>query len=169
MQDFRRGRHSVSLLTVHLVCVTKYRRRIFDSAALNWLAEHFRKVCETVDCRLIASDGEADHVHMLVEYPPKVSVSALVNILKGTSSRMLRQARPDIARRYSKGTLWSPSYFAASTGGATLETIKRYVEAQRSAPPRRPKARGFRRGKSDDCAWTGRNSYRIRSAASICS
>ena len=52
----------------------------------------------------------------------------------GTSSRMLRQARPDIARRYYKGTLWSPSYFAASTGGATLETIKRYVEAQRSAP-----------------------------------
>jgi transposase len=45
-----------------LVCVTKYRRRIFDSAALNWLAGHFRKVCETVDCRLIASDGEADHV-----------------------------------------------------------------------------------------------------------
>jgi putative transposase len=105
MQDFRRGRHSVLLLTVHLVCVTKYRRRIFDSAARNWLAGHFRKVCETVDCRLIASDGEADHVHILVEYPPKVSVSALVNILKGTSSRMLRQARPDIARRYYKGTL----------------------------------------------------------------
>jgi putative transposase len=117
-----------------LVCVTKYRRRIFDGAALNWLAGHFREVCETMDCRLIASDGEADHVHMLVEYPPEVSVSALVNILKGTSSRMLRQARPDIARRYYKGTLWSHSYFAASTGGATLETIKRYVEAQRSAP-----------------------------------
>ena len=88
-----------------------------------------------MDYRLIASDGEADHVHMLVEYPPKVSVSALVNILKGTSSRMPRQARPDIARRYYKGILWSSSYFAASMGGATLETIKRYVEAQRSAPP----------------------------------
>ena len=89
MQEFRRGRHSVSLLTVHLVCVTKYRRRIFDGAALNWLAGHFREVCETMDCRLIASDGETDHVHMLVEYPPKVSVSAFVNILNGTSSRML--------------------------------------------------------------------------------
>ncbi len=101
-----------------------------------------------MDYRLIASDGEADHVHMLVEYPPKVPVSALVNILKGTSSRMLRRARPDIARRYYKGILWSSSYFAASTGGATLETIKRYVEAQKSAPPPRPKGRGFRRGKS---------------------
>ena len=70
MQEFRRGRHRVSLLTVHLVCVTKYRRRIFDGAALNWLAGHFRKVCEAMDWRLIASDGEADHVHMLVEYPP---------------------------------------------------------------------------------------------------
>lgn len=133
MQDFRRERHSVSRLTVHLVCVTKYRRKVFDAPALEWLQGHFAKVCETMGCVLLACDGDADHLHAIVEYPPKVSISALVNALKGTSSRLLRKERPDIARRYFDGVLWSPSYFAASTGGAPLEVVRRYVEQQRAS------------------------------------
>ena len=133
MQAFRRERHSVSRLTVHLVCITKYRRRVLDGDALAWLQGHFAKVCGTMGCELLACGAEADHVHLLVEYPPKHSVSALVNALKGTSSRLLRKERPGIARRYRDGVLWSPSYFAASTGGATLETVKRYVEQQRAS------------------------------------
>jgi putative transposase len=133
MQDFRRGRHSLSRLTVHLVCVTKYRREVFDAAALEWLQGHFAKVCETMGCALLACDGEADHLHAIIEYPPKVSISALVNALKGTSSRLLRKERPDIARRYCDGVLWSPSYFAASTGGAPLDVVRRYVEQQRAS------------------------------------
>ena len=62
-----------------------------------------------------------------------ISVSVLVNALKGTSSRLLRKDRPDIAARYWQGVLWSPSYFVVSAGGAPLETIKRYVEAQRES------------------------------------
>jgi putative transposase len=122
---------------VHLVFVTKYRRGVLDAAALGWLAEHFARVCERMEARLIASDGEDDHVHLLVEYPPKHSISVLVNALKGTSSRLLRQARPDLARRYWKDVLWSPSYFAASAGGAPLSVLKQYVENQRrgSSPP----------------------------------
>ena len=141
MQDFRRERHSVSRLTVHLVCVTKYRRKVFDEAALGWLRDHFAKVCDTMRCELLACDGEADHLHAIVEYPPKLSVSGLVNALKGTSSRLLRNERPDIADRYSDGVLWSPSYFAASTGGAPIvarrrapdEVVRRYVEQQRAS------------------------------------
>ena len=74
MQDFRRERHSVSRLTVHLVCVTKYRRKVFDAGALEWLQGHFAKVCETMGCALLACDGEADHLHAMIEYPPKVSI-----------------------------------------------------------------------------------------------
>lgn len=132
-QEFRRERHSVSKLTVHLVYGTKYRRKVLDPAALDYLSAHFKELCEGLDCVLLACDGEADHVHLLVEYPPKISVSTLVNMLKGASSRMLRAARPDIATQYWRGGLWSPSYFAASTGGATLETVKRYVEQQRAS------------------------------------
>jgi putative transposase len=133
MQDFRRERYSVSRLTVHLVCVTKYRRKVFDAKALEWLQGHFAKVCGAMGCDLLACDGEADHLYAIVEYPPKVSISVLVNALKGTSSRLLRKERPDIARRYFDGVLWSPSYFAASTGGAPLDVVRRYVEQQRAS------------------------------------
>jgi putative transposase len=75
-------------------------------------------------------DGEANHVHLLVEYPPKVAVSALVNSLKGVSSRLCRKDRPDIRDRYWKGVLWSPSYFASSCGGAPISIIRQYIEQQ---------------------------------------
>lgn len=114
--------------------MTKYRRQVLDTRALDWLQLHFAKVCGKLGAELLACDGESDHVHLLIEYPPKHSVSVLVNALKGTSSRLLRVERPDIARKYWKGVLWSPSYFAASAGGAPLEVVKRYVEEQRTAP-----------------------------------
>ena len=77
-------------------------------------------------------DGEHDHVHRLVEYPPKVAVSALVNSLKGVSSRRLRQERPDIEQCYWKGILWSPSYFAASCGGTPIGIVRQYIEQQQT-------------------------------------
>jgi len=88
-------------------------------------------MCETMQAKLLACSGEDDHVHLLVEYPPKLSVTALVNALKGTSSRLLRKERPDLASRYWKGVLWTPSYFAASAGGAPLTVLRRYIEQQR--------------------------------------
>ena len=130
--DFRRGRSCVSALHVHLVFVAKYRRHVFDGPAIEALRDIFNKVCTDFEAELRACDGEDDHVHLLVEYPPKVAISALVNSLKGVSSRLLRQRRPDIARRYWKGVLWSPSYFAASCGGAPLSIVRQYVEQQRT-------------------------------------
>ncbi len=129
--DFRRGRSVVYDLHVHLVFVTKYRRDVLDEAACAALRDVFAKVCADFGATPRACDGEDDHVHLLVDYPPGLDISRLVNSLKGVSSRRLRQMRPDIARRYYKGVLWSPSYFAASCGGAPLEVIRRYVETQR--------------------------------------
>ena len=73
-----------------------------------------------------------DHAHLLVNYPPKVELSKLVNSLKGVSSRMLRKEHPDIVSRYWKNVLWSRSYFAASCGGAPIGIIKQYIEQQRT-------------------------------------
>jgi len=115
-----------------LVFVAKYRRHVFDGLAIEALRDIFNKVCTDFEAELRACDGEDDHVHLLVEYPPKVAISALVNSLKGVSSRLLRQRRPDIARRYWKGVLWSPSYFAASCGGAPLSIVRQYIELQRT-------------------------------------
>ncbi|NCC28024.1 MAG: IS200/IS605 family transposase [Gammaproteobacteria bacterium] len=130
--DIRRGRHCVFELHVHLVFVAKYRRKVFDAAAIDTLRGIFAKVCTDFEATLVEMDGEHDHVHLLVAYPPKVAVSALVNSLKGVSSRLLRQERPDIQQRYWKGVLWSPSYFAASCGGAPMSIVRRYIEQQQT-------------------------------------
>jgi len=130
--EIRHGRHCVFQLHVHLVFVAKYRDRIFDRDAINRLRSIFTKVCVDFKAQLVEMDGEDNHVHLLVNYPPKHSVSALVNSLKGVSSRLLRLERPDLARRYWKGVLWSPSYFAASCGGAPIGVLKAYIEQQKT-------------------------------------
>jgi putative transposase len=128
---FRTGRHCVFGLHVHLVFVTKYRQSVLTDAAHETLRELFAKVCQDFEAVLVESNGEDDYVHLLIEYPPKVALSKLVNSLKGVSSRRLRKKHPEIAPRYYKGVLWSPSYFAASCGGAPLSIIRQYVENQR--------------------------------------
>jgi putative transposase len=151
MQDFRTGRHVVYALHVHLVFVTKYRREVLSALAIGDLSRIFAKVCKDFDAELIECNGEDDHVHLLVNYPPKVALSNLVNSLKGVSSRRLREDRPEVSGRYRQGVLWSPSYFAASCGGASLSVISQYVRSQREASyghpaiPPRPEARGFSR------------------------
>jgi putative transposase len=89
-------------------------------------------VCQDFQAQLIEMNGQVDHVHLLVNYPPKHSVSSLVNSLKGVSSRLLRRERPDLERRYSKDVLWSPSYFAASCGGAPMTILRKYMEQQKT-------------------------------------
>jgi putative transposase len=126
--DYRRGRHVVSALHVHLVFVTKYRRGVLTGEMIGYLAEVFGKVCEDFGAVLAECNGEDDHVHLLVEYPPKVPVAALVNSLKGVSARRLRQR---YRVRTHREHLWSPSYFAASCGGAPLSIVRAYVESQR--------------------------------------
>jgi len=116
---------------VHLVFVTKYRYRVFDGDAIRRLKQLFSKVCTDFESELVEMNGEDNRVHLLLKYPPKVSVSSLVNSLKGVSSRMLRQERPDLMRRYWKGVLWSPSYFAASCGGVPISILKEYIEQQK--------------------------------------
>ena len=81
--DLRHGRHCVFKMHVHLVFVTKYRRNVFTKEVLDDLKIFFEKVCVDFEAELVEFDGEDDHVHLLVNYPPKVAVSSLVNSLKG--------------------------------------------------------------------------------------
>ena len=117
---------------MHLVFITKYRRDVFDDDMLRFCEQVMRKVCGDFEAVLREFNGEADHVHLLVEYPPKVSVSALVNSLKGASARRLRsEYTGKVNRAQVNGHFWSPSYFAASCGGAPLSIIRQYIEQQR--------------------------------------
>lgn len=127
----RRGRHSVSRLVVHLVFTIKYRRKVLGDAEIERMREVCQGVAQKLDCVLLELNGEADHVHLLVEYPPKQSVAGIVNAIKGVSSRMLRkefQLRPHAEH------LWSPSYFAGSCGGAPITVIRQYTENQGKSP-----------------------------------
>jgi len=121
----------VSALHVHLVFVTRYRRGVLDDDMLRFCETVMRKACEDFEADLREFDGEAGHVHLLVRYPPKVSVSALVNSLKGVSARLLRtEYTGKVNRARMNGHFWSPSYFAASCGGAPLSAIRQYIERQ---------------------------------------
>ena len=131
--DLRRGRYVVYNLHVHLVFVAKYRGKVFTKEILDDMRGIFESVCTDFEAQLVEFDGEDDHVHLLVNYPPKVSISKLVNSLKGVSSRMIRQKKyPSIKQKLWGGALWSPSYFTGSCGGAPIEIIRQYIEQQKT-------------------------------------
>jgi putative transposase len=118
---------------VHLVFVTKYRRKVFTKQILVELRSIFIDICSNFEAELIEFEGEGDHVHLLVNYPPKVAISKLVNSLKGVSSRLIRKKQyPSVQRALWKDHLWSPSYFAGTCGGAPLSIIRQYLEQQDS-------------------------------------
>ncbi|WP_107459621.1 IS200/IS605 family transposase, partial [Streptomyces colonosanans] len=130
--DVRTGRHVVYHLHVHLVFVTKYRRGVLTNDLLARCEEIMREVCTDFEAELSEFNGEDDHVHLLVHYPPKVQLSKLVNSLKGVSARLLRKEFDAHVRRYLwGGHFWSGSYYAGSVGGAPLTDVRQYIEQQK--------------------------------------
>ncbi|HEY9890346.1 MAG TPA: IS200/IS605 family transposase [Candidatus Sericytochromatia bacterium] len=124
---YRRERHSVTDIKTHLVCVTKYRKPVFNDDGLKLIEESFRTVATKMNFQILEFNGEADHVHALIEYPPKLSISQIANALKGVSSRRYGQAGN---KKPHKEALWSSSYFAVSVGGAPLDVLKQYIKNQ---------------------------------------
>jgi putative transposase len=130
--EYRRGRNVVSALHAHMVFVTKYRRDVLTPELLTSCEQAMREVCTGFETTLLTFNGEHDHVHLLIEYPPKVALSKLVNSLKGVSARRLRFEHTGWVNQHSMhGHFWSPSYFVCSAGGAPLVKIREYIEQQR--------------------------------------
>ena len=133
--DIRHGRHCTFIMHVHLVFITKYRHEVFTKEILDDLRLIFSNICTDFESKLIEFDGEDDHVHLLINYPPKVSISKLANSLKGVSSRLIRKKNyPSIRKKLWGGALWSPSYFSSSCGGAPISIIRQYIEEQQTPP-----------------------------------
>lgn len=132
MEDIRKGRHVVFNLHAHIVFVTKYRKKVFSSHHLEAMKMLFEKICSSHDVILEEFNGEKDHIHLLIHFPPKACLSTLINALKGISSREMKKNFLDLQKSYYKGHLWSPSYFIASCGGAPLSILKQYIEKQNS-------------------------------------
>lgn len=132
--SMQHSKHSVYELHVHLVFITKYRRRVISDRVRKELIDSIRRACLSRGCVLVEADGEADHLHLLVIHPPKISISQLAHLLKGVSSRHIRLlAYPEVRSKLWGASFWSPSYCAVSCGGAPLEIIKRYIQEQRAA------------------------------------
>ena len=127
-------RHAKYLLHAHLVFTPKYRKKIFKKEHLETMKEAFENVAEKMGFEIVEFNGEADHVHLLIEYPPRLALSKIVNSLKGVSSRVLRKKYPVFKKEYwgDNVSLWSRSYFVASVGGAPIEILKEYIENQKA-------------------------------------
>ena len=136
----RRGRSVVYSLSVHLVFVTKYRRGVITDRVRDHLRSSFASVMGEFGGELLQCDGEDDHTHLLVSFPPKLSVATLVNALKGVSARLLRKRDfPEIRTKLWGDHFWAPSYFASTMGDDSLDVIRKYIEDQRIPRKRGPR------------------------------
>lgn len=125
------GSHAVYSLKLHVVFVTKYRRKVLTPSIIADLRTAFAEILHGWRCGLIEFGAEADHVHLLIEIHPALNIATLINNLKSASSKRIQNAhRESLLAHYGKPALWHAAYYVSSVGGATLETIRRYVEAQ---------------------------------------
>ena len=123
--------HAVFNLKLHIVFVTKYRRKTLTPEVLNYLKEAFAEILAAWRCKLVEFGGEPDHVHLLIDIHPALDMSVLINNLKTASARRTRNRFADhLATFYKKPLFWHRAYFVSSVGGATLETVRAYVDAQ---------------------------------------
>lgn len=129
--EFISRARGVSDLKAHLVLTTKYRRKVFTGEMINRLDEILKELLKKWDCEVVDFNGESDHVHLLFRYTPQTELPKFINNVKTVTSRYLRKEYSDrINQFYKKDVLWNGSYFIASCGGVTIETLKKYVESQ---------------------------------------
>lgn len=140
--QYKSSSHAVYSLRLHIVFVTKYRRRTLSPRLLKYLRGAFAEILASWRCELLEFGGEADHVHLLVEIHPALNISTLINNLKTASARRARNRfEAHLAKFYWKPYFWHRAYFVGSVGGATLDTVRSYVESQGTTErPRRTPA-----------------------------
>lgn len=125
------GGHSQHALAFHLVWCVKYRRTILTHEIGDRVKEIVRQKAAEIGCEIIEAETDVDHVHIVVRLKPSHTLSKVVQRFKGASARIIFLEFPELKNRLWGGHLWSPSYYAATVGGAPLETIKKYVRSQR--------------------------------------
>jgi putative transposase len=128
----RKGSHSVFSVRLHFVFVTHYRRKVITAPMLERLREMVWQVSKKMDCELIEFSGEMDHVHILLDFHPKNSISAVAGCLKSSTARVMKKDFPEQVSNFYKDkvSFWSNSYYVASSGGAPIEKLKEYIKNQ---------------------------------------
>ena len=134
MSKIRKNSHSVSWLTVHLIYVTKYRYKVLKGEVQKRCRELMKQDCHRMDLRILKGVVSSDHVHIHIEYPPKLSVSEITKQLKGRSSRKLQSEFAHLRKRYWGQRFWGRGFGAFSTGNITDEMVQEYIEQHRKKP-----------------------------------
>ncbi|MHC5895035.1 IS200/IS605 family transposase [Nostoc sp.] len=131
--SLRKSSHAVFSIHIHIVLVTKYRRKVITNVILTRLQTIFTDICEQQKSILIEFNGEEDHVHLLVNLSPENHISEFVKVLKASSSRLIRKEfKSDVDKYYWKPVFWSSSYFVNFSGGVSLDMLKKYIKQQDS-------------------------------------
>ena len=127
---FDTNNHSVFSLNYHLIMVVKYRRKVINDTISNRLKEMFEYIGKMYHITLIEWNHDIDYVHVLFKGCPNTEISKFMNAYKSASSRLIKIEYPEIKEKLWKEAFWSKSYCLISTGGVTIDAIKRYIETQ---------------------------------------
>ncbi len=130
MENYRKTSHSVYDLKYHVVWITKYRKPVLYGDISLRLRELIREVCKSLDVEILKGNVRRDHVHLMLSVPPYISISKLLQSVKGRSSRKLLLEYKRLKKVYWGCHLWARGYFVASTGTVTDEVIANYIEHQ---------------------------------------
>ena len=134
MTKLRKNSHTASWITVHLIYVTKYRYKVLKGEVQRRCRELIKQDCERLDLRILKGVVSTDHVHLHIEYPPKLPVSEISKQIKGRSSRKLQMEFGHLRRRYWGQRFWGRGFGAFSTGNITDEMVQDYIEQHRKNP-----------------------------------
>lgn len=130
-KEQRRGSHTVSWLTAHIVWVTKYRYPVLKGDIQVRCRDLVKQICDTEDVRILKGVISKDHVHIHIEYSPSKSISNLVKRLKGRTSRRLQEEYPELGKKYWGRHFWAIGYGVWSTGNITDKMVQEYLEHHR--------------------------------------
>ena len=130
MQMYRKGSHTIYDISYNIVWITKYRKPVFVGHIATRCRELIRQVCKVQEVKIIKGHVSKDHIHLFVSVPPTLSVSKIVQLMKGSSSRKLLFEDKNLNKQYWGQHLWVRGYFVASSGNITDEMIKEYIENQ---------------------------------------
>jgi len=131
-KPMRKGSHTTTRLTCHIVWVTKYRYHVLTGDIQKRCRELIIQVCNVEEVDILKGVVSKDHVHIHIEYPPRTAISQLVKRMKGRSSKLLQQEFPILQKRYWGRHFWATGYGAWSTGNITDEMVQSYLEHHRS-------------------------------------
>jgi len=125
-------RHVKYMCNYHFVWIPKYRRDILVGRVAEYTKEVLEEIAKDLGCEIIALRIKPDHIHLFVSCPPRHAPSYLANYFKGKSARKILQKFPELKTKANRGKLWTRSYFVATAGNVSSETIKRYIEEAKS-------------------------------------